>query len=293
MARRDLIVVGGSAGAHAALLEILARLPVDLPAAVLVATHLAPGPRSALADMLAKESALPIVAAVDGEPVRLGQVHVAVPDRHLLIGAGGVLRLGAGPRENRVRPAVNPLFRAAARWAGSRVAAVVLSGSLDDGASAVAAPAAELARLLAQCAGEPVEDVGAPDVSLVWETDMAADGRTDVKFTRRPVALGCPECRGGMYEVRTGRAVHYVCHVGHSWSPRSFVAASDDAIETALWTAISVMQEKIAMLGELATQAERAGDRDRHRSYRAEAERVGRDAEVLRRRMLRVDASPA
>ena len=265
--------------------------------------------------MLAKESALPVVAAVDGEPVRLGQVHVAVPDRHLLIGAGGVLRLGVGPRENRVRPAVNPLFRAAARWAGSRVAGVVLSGSLDDGAaglaavaqrggmalvqdpaearfpgmpraalaavpSAVAAPAAELARLLAQCAGEPVEDVGAPDESLVWETDMAADGRTDVKFTRRPVALGCPECRGGMYEVRTGRAVHYVCHVGHSWSPRSFVAASDDAIEAALWTAISVMQEKIAILGELATQAERAGDRDRQRSYRAEAERVGRDAEA-------------
>ena len=283
MARRDLIVVGGSAGAHAALLEILARLPVDLPAAVLVATHQAPGPRSALADMLAKESALPVVAAVDGEPVRLGQVHVAVPDRHLLIGAGGVLRLGVGPRENRVRPAVNPLFRAAARWAGSRVAGVVLSGSLDDGAAGLAAVAQRGGMALVQ---DPAE---ARFPGML----RAALAAVPTKFTRRPVALGCPECRGGMYEVRTGRAVHYVCHVGHSWSPRSFVAASDDAIEAALWTAISVMQEKIAILGELAAQAERAGDRDRHRSYRAEAERVGRDAEVLGRRMLRVDASPA
>ncbi|MEU4421055.1 chemotaxis protein CheB [Actinoplanes sp. NPDC024001] len=321
MARRDLIVVGGSAGAHAALRSILARLPVDLPAAVLVVTHLAPGPRSALADMLATSSALPVVTAVDGERVRPGRVYVAIPDRHLLIGAGDVMRFSAGPRENRVRPAVDTLFRAAARWAGPRVIGVVLSGSLDDGAaglaavveqggaaliqdprearfpgmpaaalaavpSAAVAPATDLARLITQCAGQPAAEAGEADEALIWETDMIADGRTDAGQPQEPIALGCPECRGGMYEVRTGRAVHYVCHVGHSWSPESFVAASDDGIEEALWTAVSAMQEKITVLRGLAAHAERTGDHDRHRIYRSEAERVHRDSELVRRRVL-------
>ncbi|WP_328475607.1 chemotaxis protein CheB [Actinoplanes sp. NBC_00393] len=321
MARRDLIVIGGSAGAHAALRTLLARLPADLPAAVLVVTHMAPGARSALAEMLAKESALPVITAADGEKVRPGHVHVAVPDRHLVIGAGDVLRLSAGPRENRARPAVDALFRAAARWCGSRVAGVVLSGSLDDGAaglaavvqhggmafvqeprearfpgmptaalaavpSATAAPAAELARLIGKVAGQPVEDVGAADEVLIWETDMIADGRTEADRPGDPVALGCPECGGGMYRVRTGRAVHYVCHVGHSWSPGAFVAASDDGIETALWTAVSAMQEKVTILLELAMQAERSGDQKGRQVYRAEADRVGRDAELVRTRVL-------
>ncbi|GIF14995.1 chemotaxis protein CheB [Actinoplanes teichomyceticus] len=321
MARRDLIVIGGSAGAHAALQKLLARLPVDLPAAVLIVTHLAPGARSALADVLAKQSVLPVAAAADGETARPGRVYVAVPDHHLVLGAGDVLRLSAGPRQNRVRPAVDALFRAAARWGGARVAGVVLSGSLDDGAaglaavvqqggaalvqdpeearfpgmpraalaavpSAVVAPAGQLGKLLTELAGRPVGAGGPPDEDLIWETDMAAEGRTAVGLPQRPVALGCPDCRGGMYEVRTGRAVHYVCHVGHSWSPESFVVASDDGIEQALWTAVSAMQEKVTMLGELAVGAERAGDRDRCEGYRTEADRVRRDAALVQHRML-------
>lgn len=321
MARRDLILIGGSAGAQTALRALLSRLPVDLPAAVVVVTHVAPGASVGLAELLAKDCAMPITAATDGERVRLGHVYVAVPDRHLIIGDGDVLRLTAGPRENRVRPAVDTLFRAAARWCGSRVIGIVLSGSLDDGAaglaavvqrggaalvqdpdearfpgmpraaltavpSAVVAPAAELARHITLCAGQPVEDAHTPDDLLIWETDMVADGRTDAGPPRQPIALGCPECRGGMYEIRTGQAVHYVCHVGHSWSPEAFVAASDDGIEEALWTAVSAMQEKVRVLVELAETAERAGDRERHKAYRAEAERVSRHAETVRVRVL-------
>src|SRR5690242_11588340 len=101
MAQRDIIVIGGSAGAHAALLSLLAQLPADLPAAVLVVTHLAPGARSNLAHILDRDCALPVSTAVDGEPARPGRVHVGVPDRHLVISAGDVLRLTTGPRENR------------------------------------------------------------------------------------------------------------------------------------------------------------------------------------------------
>lgn len=323
MQRRDLIAIGGSAGAHTALRKLLARLPADLPAAVLVVTHLAPEARSALAQILTKDGALPVAAATDGEQAKPGHVYVAVPDRHLLIGADDRLRLTAGPRENRVRPAVDSLFRAAARWCGPRVIGAVLSGSLDDGAaglaaiaqrggtalvqdpgealfpgmptaalaavpSAVAAPAADLARLIGELAGQPVDDSAAPDDALIWETDMIANGHAGGDTPGKPIGLGCPECGGGMYEIRTGRAAHYACHVGHSWSPQSFVAAKDNGIEEALWTAVSAMQEKVTILLSLAANAENAGERETGRDYRDRADRVRRDAERIRRHILDV-----
>jgi two-component system chemotaxis response regulator CheB len=156
--------------------------------------------------------------------------------------------------------------------------------------SAVVAPAVRLTELLGEWAGERVSVTGEPDEALIWETDMIGEGHTDAHGPGRPVALGCPECGGGMREIRTGRAVHYVCHVGHSWSPQAFVAASDEGIEEALWTAISAMQEKVAMLGEMA---DRAGDEESRREYRAEADRVRHAIDLVRGHLMRDPARPA
>jgi hypothetical protein len=85
--RRDVVVVGGSAGSHRPLMQALARLPSDLPAMVLVALRIAPGARAELADSLVKSCALPAVDGVRFEP---GCVHAAVPDRHLIVPSGSL-----------------------------------------------------------------------------------------------------------------------------------------------------------------------------------------------------------
>ncbi len=75
---------------------------------------------------------------MDGERLRPGQVYLAPPDRHLLI-EEGILRVTRGPKENFSRPAIDPLFRSAAREVGPRVTAVILSGTLYDATAGLAA----------------------------------------------------------------------------------------------------------------------------------------------------------
>jgi two-component system chemotaxis response regulator CheB len=136
MPGHDLIVLGASAGGVEAVSALVANLPVNLPAAVCVVVHLRPDANSHLAEVLARVTPLSVVAAKNGMALRRGTIHVAVPDVHLLIERNddvGVLRLVRGPRENRNRPAVDPMFRSAALAYGPRVIGVVLSGALDDG----------------------------------------------------------------------------------------------------------------------------------------------------------------
>ncbi len=128
-----VLVVGGSAGGIEALVELVAGLPADLPACVLVTVHVRGDIRSSLPRILARAGTLPAAHARHGEPLQRGRIYVAPPDFHLLA-AHGIAQLSSGPRVNRQRPAIDLMFASAARWAGSRVVAVVLSGVLDDGA---------------------------------------------------------------------------------------------------------------------------------------------------------------
>ena len=132
MAGYRIIVIGASAGGVSALSSIVGALPADINAAVFIVLHVPPDRPSALPQILARASALPCAHAVDGEPIQRGKIYVARPDYHLLVHRGEV-RVVRGPEENRFRPAVDALFRSAARAYGPNVVGVVLTGALDDG----------------------------------------------------------------------------------------------------------------------------------------------------------------
>ena len=134
MAKHDIIVMGGSAGGIEACCEILREIPADLRASVFIVQHV--GSRSVLAEVLRRCGAFEVAIACDGEEVAPGRAYVAPGDQHLLLEDGRV-KLSRGPRENRRRPSVDVLFRSAARVHRSRVIAVVLSGTMNDGAAGV------------------------------------------------------------------------------------------------------------------------------------------------------------
>lgn len=134
MAERDIVVIGGSAGSIGPLKETLGSLPRNFPASVLVVIHVADDFPSFLDTSLARWSSLPTSHPEDNEPIRRGRVYIARSNLHLTV-EDSVVRVRRGPRENRHRPAIDPLFRTAARTYGSRVIGIVLSGQDDDGSA--------------------------------------------------------------------------------------------------------------------------------------------------------------
>lgn len=132
MARKDIVVVGASAGGMGTLERLVAGIPAGLPAALFVVWHMSPGIRSVLPQVLSRAGALRASYPNDGDPIEPGRIYVAPNDHHLLLEKGYV-RVAKGPKENRFRPAVDPLFRSAAYIYGPRVIGVVLTGALDDG----------------------------------------------------------------------------------------------------------------------------------------------------------------
>lgn len=134
---RDLIVIGASLGGLDALPRLLAQLPVNLGAALLIVQHTHASSEGKLAGLLSASCPLPVKQAQDGESIVVGNIYLAPPDQHLLV-AQGRLRVGRGPRENRSRPAIDPLFRTAAHIGRNRTIGIILTGLLDDGAAGLA-----------------------------------------------------------------------------------------------------------------------------------------------------------
>ena len=132
-AKRDLIVIGASAGGVEALQTVVAGLPADLPAAVLVVLHVPPDVRSDLPRILSRISRLPVAHAGAERALAPGTITVAPPDHHLIVN-GERVRLSRGPRINGHRPAIDLLFETAASSRKNRTIGVILSGALDDGA---------------------------------------------------------------------------------------------------------------------------------------------------------------
>ncbi|MEN3307426.1 MAG: two-component system, chemotaxis family, protein-glutamate methylesterase/glutaminase [Micromonosporaceae bacterium] len=313
----DVVVVGASAGGVEALRALVAGLPPDLRATVLVVLHLPREAPSALPAILDRAGPLPARHAIDGEEMRYGHVYIAPVDHHLLV-LDGRMRLSRGPSENGHRPAIDPLFRTAARSYGPRVVGIVLSGSRDDGADGAAVvarhggvtivqdptealygsmplaamrmtrvdhvlPVGKIGPLLGELGTQPVTDQPVrlpPDRMVPAEVDAvveSADGSAS-----SPDTYGCPTCGGGLVEIQSEPVPRYRCRVGHVWSPDSLLEEHTAALESALWMALRALEEKSDLSAKLSVGGRDRGDLRTARTYQSLSDEARRASTLIR-----------
>ena len=312
---RGIVAIGASAGGIEALQRLMRELPEDLSAAVCLVVHIPATSRSLLAEIVARQTALPVTAATDGEDLVAGHVYVAPPDRHLRVRAGRIA-LDRGPKENGVRPAIDPLFRSAAAAYGERAIAVVLSGSLSDGAGGAAAVAAAGGTVLLQDPDDAVVPSmpasalaavpGAPRHSAPELADQIARGTDmfsplepeeapvsaenpgspldEVRRTPEgpPVPLTCPECHGPLWELREGELLRFRCRVGHTFYEDALLDGKGAAIESALWMALEALEERAELFLKLAGRLARSGSGESAARFRERARDAAERAELVR-----------
>jgi two-component system, chemotaxis family, protein-glutamate methylesterase/glutaminase len=177
--KRDVIVIGASAGGVMALEELFAALPQRLPAFIGVALHRSTSPGE-LVTVLARRSRLPIVEPKDSSPIKPGVIYLAPADHHLLFDHAHVAA-HRGPKEHSTRPAVDPLFRSAAAHYGKRVVGILLTGAGEDGVSGLVAISQASGLTLTQDPDDaympymPINAMRFDDVAAVFPLrDMAA-----------------------------------------------------------------------------------------------------------------------
>jgi two-component system chemotaxis response regulator CheB len=270
MATRDIIVVGASAGGVHTLEQMVSALPAGLPAAVFVVLHIRSSGNSTLPAILSRAGPLPAYHPKNGDAIQRGRIYVAPPDLHMII-ENGHIHLSAGPKENFVRPAVNPLFRSAALSYGPRVIGVVLTGRLDDGTvglweikrrggiAVVQDPSDAVSPDMPQSALRNVQvdyavklsEMGPLLTALAGGSAQSAEGTGNEAMTTTKTRITCPECRGPIEEVRTGNMAELRCRVGHIYSAQSFLAAHAETRERTLWSAVVALEEGAEIMREL------------------------------------------
>ena len=220
--------------------------------------------------ILNRTGPLKAVHPEDGDKIENRRAYVAPPNFHLLVENGRV-RLGRGPRENRHRPAVDPLFRSAALAYGPRVVGVVLTGARDDGTAGLLAinrrggvaivqdandalfsgmperalrcakvdhcvPLDKIPPLLDRVVREEAKEEGAypvPD-EMELESKLAGLDPTTIETAERPGELSaftCPDCSGPLYEIQDGKLIRFRCRVGHAHTASSMLDEKTDALD--------------------------------------------------------------
>jgi two-component system chemotaxis response regulator CheB len=293
--QRDLAVIGASAGGVQALRELVAGLPSELPAAVLVTLHVLPTGTSVLPQILGRAGPLPAVRARHGEPLERGRIYVAPPNYHLLVWDGQI-QLSGGPRENGHRPGIDPMFRSAARNYGRRVIGVVLSGTLDDGSAGLGVIKRCRGTTIAQdpadslYAGMPQSAIDHGVVDHVLAAGEMADcicGLVDEPLPAEPhtggeaalprdwvapevvidlagdrddgdvqaTGLTCPECGGALWAHEEGYLLRFRCREGHAYSTQSMQIEQGRVLESALWRALRGLEEQVDLFERLARRS--------------------------------------
>lgn len=327
MAYKDIVVVGASMGGIEALQTLVRGLPEDFKGSVFIVLHTAPSSPNNLDRILGRAGPLPVRNARDWDPIELGQIYVAPADHHMLIERSGYVRLSRGPKENRFRPAIDPLFRSAARGYGRRVVGVVLTGFLDDGTAGLwsikeragmtvvqspeeaIAPAMplsalrhvevdfcvrlkEMGPLLARLAVTAVDEKGEKPVSEDLETEVKIaqeDNAISSGILKwgEPSLFACPECHGVLMQLKEGANLRFRCHTGHAYSLETLLSEITESTESTLWNAVRSVEESILLMKRIAKQLQEHGHKPEAQAFQQKIQVAEEQIRLLRAAIMR------
>jgi two-component system chemotaxis response regulator CheB len=287
-----ILTIGASAGGREALAKLVAQFPEDFPAAVFVVQHMpADSDGEQLVRSLNDSGKLKCTRGRDGEAFRSGHIYVAPSDHHLMVAKGKIM-ITKGARENRSRPAIDPLFRSAAVAYGNRVIGVILTGYLDDGTAGLSAiqrcggttvvqdpadaaypdmpqnalaqvnvdhcvPLAEMGALLTRLTQRKLGRSPPVPADIVTEAKIAERVLSDlpsVESVGDQAPFNCPGCGGVLWEITQGNALRYRCHTGHSFTAPVLLAEQTAKIEETLWVALRMFEERRNLLVKMSEQ---------------------------------------
>jgi two-component system chemotaxis response regulator CheB len=126
--------MGASNGGLVAFQTILADLPEELPAAVLIVQHRLAEGESRLVELMARHSRLPLVEPDDKDRIVPGHAYLAPAGYHMMVDRGSIALSTDAPIWF-ARPSIDVLFESVADEYGARAVAVVLTGANQDGAA--------------------------------------------------------------------------------------------------------------------------------------------------------------
>lgn len=283
---RNLIVIGASAGGIKAILKIIEGLPQRIDAAIMIVLHLSrKSSADNIVEIFQRHTELQCVASIDKMEIEKGKIYLAQPEHHLLV-SGDVIRLNQGPEENKYRPSIDVLFRSAAVHFGNRVIGIVLTGMLQDGTSGMYAikscgglcivqdpseaeysdmPNSVLKAIdvdyMSDLEGIPIliqEILNTPlppGIAIPNELKIEADITeklmseiNDLKKIAHRSDFACPDCGGGLWEVKNDPTHRYRCFTGHVYTEKLLADLQDMKIEDSIWVSIRMLEEKRNML---------------------------------------------
>ena len=128
------VVIGASAGGGEAIKFLLSGLSPDYRLPILIAQHLHPSDDGMFAQGLAHKTSIKVNVPCDKDRIKAGEIYVSPSNYHMLIEREGSIALSIEEKVNYSRPSIDVLFESAAYAWRDEVAAVLLTGSSNDGA---------------------------------------------------------------------------------------------------------------------------------------------------------------
>lgn len=297
-APKFIVVVGTSAGGMNALIELVSQLTENIDAAFFIVMHLSRTSISDfLVHQLQPHTLLKCAVAKEDTAIEKGHIYIAAPNQHLLVKKDKII-LGRGPEENRWRPSIDVLFRSAAAAYSTRVIGVVLTGSLDDGTTGMLAikrsggacivqdpneaeypdmplsvlnnmevdyciPLHQMGETIFEITKLNPEEIAAPQ-DVIIESEIAERVVVDYENVKRlgvKSIYACPDCGGGLWNIseQNGQPDRYRCHIGHSYSEKDLVVKQGEILESTLWTALRIMEERRNLLKKMEDDNNKKG----------------------------------